>query len=59
MRLQDPLKRRYQQLVRELGDQDIDTNLTEILHALMHEGPESADQARAMLQRWRLLNAAL
>ncbi|HMJ34808.1 MAG TPA: hypothetical protein VK501_12920 [Baekduia sp.] len=59
VRLLDPLKDRYEQLRRELGDQGIDTSVTELLHALMHEGPESADEARALLQRWRLLNAAL
>jgi hypothetical protein len=59
MRLLDPLKDRYEQLRRELGDQGIHTSVTEMLHALMHEGPQSADEARALLQRWRLLNAAL
>jgi hypothetical protein len=59
VRLLDPLKDRYERLRRELGDQGIDTSVTEMLHALMHEGPESADEARALLQRWRLLNAAL
>jgi hypothetical protein len=59
VRLLDPLKERYERLRRELGDQGIDTSVTEMLHALMHEGPESADEARALLQRWRLLNATL
>jgi hypothetical protein len=59
VRLLDPLKDRYEHLVRELGDEGISTSVTEMLHALMHEGPKTADEARALLQRWRLLNAAL
>jgi hypothetical protein len=59
VRLLDPLKDRYEHLVRELGDEGIATSVTEMLHALMHEGPKTADEARALLQRWRLLNAAL
>jgi hypothetical protein len=55
----DPLEDHYEQLARELADQGIKTSVTEMLHALMHEGPKDADEARALLQRWRTLNSSL
>jgi hypothetical protein len=59
MRLLDPLRDRYAALVRELGDQGIETNVTELIHALLAEGPHDAPDARALLQRWRRTQADL
>lgn len=59
-RMLDPLKDRYDSIVRELADQGVkNPSVTELLHALMDEGPQNADDARALLQRWRTLNAGL
>jgi hypothetical protein len=59
LRLLDPLEDHYEQLARELADQGIKTSVTEMPHAIMHEGPKDADEARALLQRWRTLNSSL
>jgi hypothetical protein len=59
IRLMDPLRDRYNGLVRELSDQGVDTNVSELMHALMAEGPQQADEARALLQRWRIAKAGL
>jgi hypothetical protein len=41
------------QLVRELGDDGYPTSFTEILHALLDEGPTTADEAREAVRAWR------
>jgi hypothetical protein len=45
-RLLEPLRSRYTQLVRELGDDGYPASFTEILHALLDDGPATADEAR-------------
>lgn len=52
-RLLEPLHTRYVLLVRELDDEGYRTSLTEILHALLEEGPATADEARELVRRWR------
>jgi hypothetical protein len=52
-RLLEPLHTRYVQLVRQLEDEGYRTSLTELLHALMEEGPATPDDARELVRRWR------
>ena len=52
-RLLDPLHRRYSRLVRDLANEDFDTSMTEIVHALLHEGPSTPEQARELVRRFR------
>jgi len=52
-RLLEPLHRRYMQLVRELGDDGYQTPFTEVLHALLDDGPTTADEARELVRAWR------
>jgi len=52
-RLLEPLHARYMRLVRELGDDDYQTSFTELLHALLDDGPTTADEARERVRAWR------
>jgi hypothetical protein len=52
-RLLEPLHARYMQLVRELGDDGYQTSFTELLHALLDDGPVTADEARERVRAWR------
>jgi hypothetical protein len=52
-RLLEPLHARYMQLVRELGDNGYQTSFTELLHALLDDGPATADEARERVRAWR------
>jgi hypothetical protein len=58
-RLLDPSRDRYEDLVRGLEADGVATDVTELLHALMHEGPRNCTEARELLQRWRLVRAQL
>lgn len=53
VRLLTPLRDRYHQLSRELNDDGFRTNFTEILTALMDDGPTTADDARELVRRYR------
>ena len=53
VRILIPLLQRYQQLVRELNDAGYRTSLAELIHALMHPGPSTPDEARALIRDWR------
>ncbi len=52
-RLLVPLHERYARLVRALKDEGFETTTTEVVHALLDEGPRGTDQARALVRRWR------
>lgn len=52
-RLLEPLHTRFVLLVRQLDDEGYRTSLTEILHALLEEGPDTPDEARELVRRWR------
>lgn len=52
-RLLEPLHTRYMQLVRELDDDGYKTSFTEVLHALLDDGPTTADEARELVRAWR------
>jgi hypothetical protein len=52
-RLLEPLHARYMRLVRELGDDGYQTSFTELLHALLDDGPTTADEARERVRAWR------
>lgn len=52
-RLLEPLHSRYMQLVRELEDDGYKTSFTEVLHALLDDGPTTADEARELVRAWR------
>lgn len=50
-----PLHARYARLVRDLADGGFHTTVTEILHALLHEGPSDTAAARELVRRWRVV----
>ena len=52
-RLLLPLHERYARLARRLEDEGFDTTVTEIVHALLHEGPTDLDETEALVRRWR------
>jgi hypothetical protein len=53
VRLMRPLIVHYHDLVRELERDGYATSVTELVHALMHAGPRTKAQARALLRDWR------
>jgi len=53
LRLPVALHRRYRRLVRDLEDEGVDSSMTELVHALLHEGPATTSDARALVARWR------
>ena len=53
VRLMRPLIAHYHDLVRDLERDGYTTSVTELLHALMHAGPATKAQARALLGDWR------
>jgi hypothetical protein len=57
-RLLEPLHRRYMRLVRDLADEGYETSMTELVHALLHDGPTTTTEARARVRAWRQLRAA-
>ncbi len=52
-RLLDPLHGRYRLLVTELQDAGFSVSMTELVHAVLHEGPATPVEARAAVRRWR------
>jgi hypothetical protein len=53
VRLMAPLLLRYKRLLRDLDDEGFDSTLTELVHALLHQGPRTTDEAREVVKRWR------
>jgi len=53
VRVLAPLLQRYKRLLRDLDDDGFETNLTEVIHALLHQGPSDADAVRAAVRAWR------
>lgn len=53
LRLSLGLDDRYRALVRGCRDARAETSMTEIVHALLHEGPADVGEARALVRRWR------
>ena len=53
LRLALSLDARYRRLLRDCEDDDIDTSMTEIVHALLHTGPSDVAQVRELLRAWR------
>ena len=53
VRLMAPLLLRYKRLLRDLDDEGLDATLAELIHALLHEGPGTTDEARELIRRWR------
>jgi hypothetical protein len=53
VRLMRPLIVHDHDLVRELERDGYATSVTELIHALMHAGPATKAQARAVLRDWR------
>ena len=53
VRLMVPLLQRYKQLLRDLEDEEFDSTLTELVHALLHAGPTTTQEARELVRRWR------
>ncbi len=57
-RLYRQLSLELTRLVRELDDRGLDTDRTELLHALLYSYlPPSADAAEKLVRRWRRLQA--
>jgi hypothetical protein len=57
-RLLEPLHQRYMRLVRDLADEGYEISMTELVHALLHEGPTTTAEARAKVRAWRQLRAS-
>jgi hypothetical protein len=57
MRILDPLHRRYAALVRRCADEGFETSMTELMHALLHNGPGDAAEAREVVRAWRRVRA--
>jgi hypothetical protein len=53
IRLAEPLHQRYRRLLRDLDDAGTPSTWTELVHALLHDGPADAETARKLLDRWR------
>ena len=53
LRLLVGLDDRYRGLLRECKDAGINTSMTELVHALLHEGPSDVGDVRILLRRWR------
>jgi hypothetical protein len=53
LRLPEPLHRRYRRLVRSLDAAGVETDLTELVHTLLHHNPATPTDARALIRRWR------
>lgn len=53
VRVLTPLLGRYKRMLRELEDDGFKTNLTEIVHALLLEGPSEASELRDAVRAYR------
>src|SRR4051794_40371909 len=53
IRLLIPLHERYARLVRQLADAGFETSVTELAHALFHDGPRDPEAAKALIRHWR------
>ncbi len=59
-RLYPELRDRYNRLAAELTAAGLEgVSARELLNATLHEGPRDADEARALLARWRAARARL
>lgn len=52
-RLLIPLHDRYARVVRALKDEGFDTTVTEVVHALLDEGPRGTEEVKSLVRRWR------
>jgi hypothetical protein len=48
-----PLRERYKRLLRDLDDQGFDTTMSELVQALLHDGPTATDDAKRLIRKWR------
>ena len=53
LRLSLGLDHRYRALLRACDDAGVETSMTEVLHALLNEGPRDVSEIRALLRGWR------
>ena len=53
LRLRIPLHQRYRRLLRELDAEDFSTSLSEIVHALLDQGPPDTSAAKDVVRQWR------
>ena len=53
LRLSIALDDRYRALVRDCRDAGVDTSMTEIVHALLNEGPRDVQELRPLVRAWR------
>jgi hypothetical protein len=61
VRILIPLINRYEGLAHELraGEPAVRTTVTELVHAQLHRGPGTAEEARELLREWRELTREL
>ncbi len=57
LRLALGLHQRYRRLLRECEDAGTDTSMTELIHALIHQGPEDVASALQLIRAWRIARA--
>ena len=53
LRLLLAVHERYRRLLRDCEEADFETSLTELVHALLYEGPKEPGEARQLVRRWR------
>ena len=53
LRLALGLDTRYRRLLRDCRDAGIDTSMTELVHALLNEGPRDVQEIRVLVRGWR------
>ena len=58
-RIPADLHRRYRHLLRDLEDAGIESSMTELVCAVLDEGPRNGAEARARLREWRRRRSAL
>ncbi len=53
LRLALALHQRYRRLLRDCEDAGIDTSMTELIHALLHQGPDDVPSVVRLVRAWR------
>jgi len=53
LRLHVELHERYRRLLRACEDAGLETTMTELLHALLHVGPQDPEAVREIVRTWR------
>jgi predicted nucleic acid-binding protein len=59
VRVRVDLHDRYRALLRALEDAGVETSMSELVHALLEQGPRDVDAAIDVLRRWRQVSTDL